>query len=146
MSVIGKQIKKYRTQKGLTQEQLGQLLGVTTQAVSKWERGGTPDAELLPDISQALGVSIDALFGREEQRLTASLARQICQMKNEDAYRYAFSICWEIEIGFMQDISALDDFLNKFIEHSAITTDKTDYFAKMMQDGGVATAMVIIKN
>lgn len=73
--------KKYRTQKGLTQEQLGQLLGVTTQAVSKWERGGTPDAELLPDISQALGVSIDALFGREEQRLTASLARQICQMK-----------------------------------------------------------------
>lgn len=62
MSVIGKQIKKYRTQKGLTQEQLGQLLGVTTQAVSKWERGGTPDAELLPDISQALGVSIDALI------------------------------------------------------------------------------------
>lgn len=146
MSVIGKQIKKYRTQKGLTQEQLGQLLGVTTQAVSKWERGGTPDAELLPDISQALGVSIDALFGREEQRLTASLARQICQMKNENAYRYAFRICRAIEIGFMQDISALDDFLNKFIEHSAITTDKTDYFAKMMQDGGVATAMVIIKN
>lgn len=35
MSVIGKQIKKYRTQKGYTQEQLGQLLGVTTQAVSK---------------------------------------------------------------------------------------------------------------
>lgn len=35
MSAIGKQIKKYRTQKGLTQEQLGQLLGVTTQAVSK---------------------------------------------------------------------------------------------------------------
>ncbi len=117
MSVIGKQIKKYRTQKGLTQEQLGQLLGVTTQAVSKWERGGTPDAELLPDISQALGVSIDAL-------LTASLALQICQMKNENAYRYAFRICRAIEIGFMQDISALDDFLNKFIGRLAITTDK----------------------
>lgn len=140
MSVIGKQIKKYRTQKGYTQEQLGQLLGVTTQAVSKWERGGTPDVELLPDLSNVLGVSIDSLFGREEQRLTASLARKICEMKNEDAYRYAFSICWAIEIGFMQDISALDDFLNKFIEHSAITTDKTDYFSKMMQDGGIATA------
>lgn len=37
-------LKKYRTQKGLTQEQLGQLLGVTTQAVPKWERGGTPNA------------------------------------------------------------------------------------------------------
>lgn len=124
MSVIGKQIKKYRTQKGLTQEQLGQLLGVTTQAVSKWERGGTPDAELLPDISQTLGVSIDALFGREEQRLTASLALQICQMRNENAYRYAFRICRAIEIRFMQDISALDDFLNKFIGRLAITTDK----------------------
>ena len=124
MSVIGKQIKKYCTKKGLTQEQLGQLLGVTTQAVSKWERGGTPDASLLPDISQVLGVSIDALFGCEEQRLTASLALQICQMKNENAYRYAFRICRAIEIGFMQDISALDDFLNKFIGRLAITTDK----------------------
>ena len=50
MSVIGQQIKKYRTLRGITQEQLGNTIGVTTQAVSKWERGGTPDAELLPDI------------------------------------------------------------------------------------------------
>ena len=71
-----------------------------------------------------LGVSIDALFGHEEQRLTASLALQICQMKNEIAYRYAFRICRAIEIGFMQDIYALDDFLNKFIGRLAITTDK----------------------
>lgn len=140
MSVIGKQIKKYRTLKGITQEQLGQLVGVTTQAVSKWECGGTPDAELLPRLSQILSVSIDALFGREEQSFTASLARKICQMPNEEAYRYAFSICWAIEIGLMQDISMLDDFLNIFVEHSAITADKTDYFGKVMQDGGVATA------
>ena len=71
-----------------------------------------------------LGVSIDALFGCEEQRLTASLALQICQMKNENTYRYAFRICRAIEIGFMQDISALDDFLNKFIGRLAITTDQ----------------------
>lgn len=140
MSVIGKQIKKYRTLKGITQEQLGQLVGVTTQVVSKWECGGTPDAELLPRLSQVLSVSIDALFGREEQSFTASLARKICQMPNEEAYRYAFSICWAIEIGLMQDISMLDDFLNIFVEHSAITADKTDYFGKVMQDGGVATA------
>lgn len=140
MSVIGKQIKKYRTSKGITQEELGRQVGVTTQAVSKWERGGTPDAELLPRISQVLCISIDSLFGREEQSLVASLARQICQMPNEEAYRYAFSICWAIEIGLMQDISMLDDFLCTFVEHTAITADKTDYFSKMMQDGGIATA------
>ena len=70
MSVIGKQIKKYRMEKGITQEQLGELAGVTTQAVSKWERGGTPDVELLPSLSEVLNVSIDALFGREEQNLS----------------------------------------------------------------------------
>ena len=140
MSIIGKQIKKYRVAKGITQEQLGQLVGVTTQAVSKWERGGIPDASLLPRLSQVLSVSIDALFGREEQSFVVSLARQICQMPNEEAYRYAFSICWAIEIGLMQDISMLDDFLSTFIEHSAISTDKTDYFAKIMQDGGIANA------
>lgn len=140
MSVIGKQIKKYRCIKGITQEQLGRLVGVTTQAVSKWERGGTPDAELLPHLSQILGVSIDALFGREEQSFVVSLARQICQMPNEEAYRYAFDICWAIEIGLTQDISMIDDFLSTFIKHSAISADKTDYFSKMMQDGGIAGA------
>ncbi|MBQ1239984.1 MAG: helix-turn-helix transcriptional regulator, partial [Ruminococcus sp.] len=44
MSAIGEKIKKYRNQKKYTQEYLGNLIGVTTQAVSKWERGGTPDA------------------------------------------------------------------------------------------------------
>ena len=53
--------KKYRTAKGITQEQLGELVGVTTQAVSKWERGGTPDAELLPQLSEVLEVSIVSL-------------------------------------------------------------------------------------
>ena len=51
MNVISEQIKKYRIANGLTQEQLGQLVGVTTQAVSKWERGGMPDAELLPNLA-----------------------------------------------------------------------------------------------
>lgn len=48
MSVIGQYIKKYQTARGITQEQLGQLVGVSTQAVSKWECGGTPDAQTRP--------------------------------------------------------------------------------------------------
>lgn len=65
-SILGIKIKEFRTKKGITQEELGQLVGVTTQAVSKWERGGTPDAEILPNIARVLDVSIDALFGVEQ--------------------------------------------------------------------------------
>lgn len=48
---------------GLTQEQLAQRLNVSSQAVSKWEKGRFPDAALLPKIAEALNISLDALFG-----------------------------------------------------------------------------------
>ena len=60
---IGNQIKLLRIRRGVTQELLAQELGVTAQAVSKWERGlTTPDIAILPDISAFFGVTIDALF------------------------------------------------------------------------------------
>lgn len=64
-SVIGSQIAKFRKASGLTQEELSRAAGVSTQAVSRWECGGTPDVTLLPAIADRLGVTIDALFGRE---------------------------------------------------------------------------------
>lgn len=139
-SVIGKQIKKYRAKKGITQEQLGNILGVTTQAVSKWERGGTPDAELLPGLATALDVSIDALFGRDEKSIAVTIARHLCQIPSEEAYQYAFGICWALEIGLFQEISLIDDFMSGFIDNSAVTIDETDYFSKLVKDGGIADA------
>ena len=60
---IGNQIKQLRQRRGITQEALAQHLGVTPQAVSKWERGAaTPDIGMLPDISAYFGVTIDELF------------------------------------------------------------------------------------
>lgn len=60
---IGKKIKYLRKGKGVTQEALANHLGVTTQAVSKWENEVTaPDISLLPDISVYFGVTIDELF------------------------------------------------------------------------------------
>lgn len=64
-NLIGNQITKFRKALGLTQEELGRAVGVSTQAVSRWECGGAPDITLLPAIADRLGVSIDALFGRE---------------------------------------------------------------------------------
>ncbi len=64
-NLIGTQIMKFRKAAGLTQEELGRSVGVSTQAVSRWECGGAPDVTLLPAIADRLGVTIDALFGRE---------------------------------------------------------------------------------
>ena len=64
-STLGESIARFRRQAGITQEELGRGVGVTTQAVSRWECGGTPDVELLPAIADRLHVSVDALFGRD---------------------------------------------------------------------------------
>lgn len=56
-------IEYYRKLKGLTQKRLAKLVGVSPQAVSKWEQEGCyPDITLLPDIAEILEVSIDKLF------------------------------------------------------------------------------------
>ena len=60
---IGKNILRYRIEKGLTQAELGDLLGVSAQAVSKWERDKTmPDSFLLPCLADIFGCSIDDLI------------------------------------------------------------------------------------
>ena len=66
---IAEQISTLRKAKGLTQNELGERVGVTFQAVSKWERGETlPDITVLPDLSKVLGTSIDnILLGGERQ-------------------------------------------------------------------------------
>lgn len=63
--LIGIQISKFRKAAGMTQEELGEAVGISGQAVSRWECGGAPDITLLPAIADKLGVTIDALFGRD---------------------------------------------------------------------------------
>lgn len=66
---LNNKLRSLRTAKGITQEQLAEEIGVTAQAVSKWERGmTTPDISLLPDLSVYFGVSIDELFGLTEEK------------------------------------------------------------------------------
>ncbi|MEG6520436.1 helix-turn-helix domain-containing protein [Desulfotomaculum sp. 1211_IL3151] len=61
---FAKNINRYRKEKGLTQEGLAEKLGITYQAVSKWENAqAMPDITLLPEISKVLEVSVDKLLG-----------------------------------------------------------------------------------
>ena len=63
MEMIGKQIRTLRKKKGITQEQLAELLHLSPQAVSKWETGiALPDISLVPMLAGIFGVSTDVLF------------------------------------------------------------------------------------
>ncbi len=61
---IGNVIRKHRSLKGMTQEELAAVLLVTPQAVSRWETGVSyPDIAMIPEIVKVLGVSADELLG-----------------------------------------------------------------------------------
>ncbi len=66
---LGQKIRELRHRDGRTQEALADALGVTSQAISRWEaNGGYPDMEMIPAIANYFGVSIDELFGYENDR------------------------------------------------------------------------------
>lgn len=63
---ISENIARFRKEKGWTQAELGEKIGVSNQAVSKWESGMTlPDVLLLPVLADAFGIYIDELFSRQ---------------------------------------------------------------------------------
>lgn len=65
---FGNKLYEYRTQKGLTQKELGKLLGVTDKAVSKWETGESkPRLDKMTQITELFDTSIDRMLGGEAQ-------------------------------------------------------------------------------
>lgn len=79
---LGKKISELRKEKGITQEELADKLGISPQAVSKWENDlSCPDIMSLPDIADIFGITIDELFGKTKQKLTLQPSDQ---RKNPD--------------------------------------------------------------
>lgn len=63
---IGRFIAELRKQQGLTQAQLGELLGVTNKTISRWENGNyMPEISIIPDLADKLGVSVNELMAGE---------------------------------------------------------------------------------
>ena len=84
---LGEKIKTLRKQKNISQEVLAQYLGVTFQAVSKWENGTTmPDVATIPAIASFFGVSTDELFDFNLYE-TQKQVEAICH----EAYKYRFT-------------------------------------------------------
>lgn len=78
MDTIGKRISEYRKKKNLKQDELAEMLGVSPQAVSKWENDlSCPDISLLPELSRILGASIDEIVqGKKEEPLVSILPEE----------------------------------------------------------------------
>ena len=77
---IGMNIKRLRLAKGLTQEQLAELLTISTAAVSKWEAKNTyPDITMLFPLAEIFGVTVDELLGYDEAKAKADVDKTFAE-------------------------------------------------------------------
>ncbi|MBR4819854.1 MAG: helix-turn-helix transcriptional regulator [Clostridiales bacterium] len=81
---LGTNIRRFRKNKGYTQEELAGLLGVTPQAVSRWEsEAGLPDVSMIVPIAQTLGITTDALLGYQQQSRDDRITQKIFEKMSE---------------------------------------------------------------
>ncbi len=93
-------IKKYRLEKGLTQDELASILGVSAQAVSKWETSETyPDGSLLVPLAGALDVSLDTLFDNSTASMNEFFEkfRNLFASRQENKFHTMRELCWLME-------------------------------------------------
>ncbi len=110
-NILSECIAELRKERGMTQEQLGQSVGVSAQAVSKWEKGGAPDVELLPTLADRLGVTIDALFGRKEGEavdIHQTAARWLHTVPNEQRFDRICRLFWTLAKNMVDTIDMPD--------------------------------------
>ncbi|MBP3292463.1 MAG: helix-turn-helix transcriptional regulator [Clostridia bacterium] len=155
ITTMGERIKELRKNAGMTQEELGAKIGVTAQAVSKWDCGSVPDTELIPKIADCFDVSIDALFGREYENydvynLMSKHIIEAYDMENgeEEVRRRALRNCWvafaaSCGVGmeyhrdyreYEQSETTVDECMNHKNKHSKIYTDKLLAFMDRSED------------
>lgn len=104
----------------MTQEQLGESLGVTNRTVSKWEAGvSSPGIDLIPLIASALGISLDSLFGIESMREPAERSDSITE-----------AVTTAIHQALPR---ALEDALENYLmEHDAISIGNEVYYLSVL--------------
>ncbi len=80
----GDVIRKYRKNKGMTQDEMAARLGVTAPAVNKWERGSTlPDVALLAPIARLLGITTDELLSFKDELTDEEISRYLSRMQKD---------------------------------------------------------------
>ena len=94
---IAASIARLRRERGMTQEALAEVIGVSPQTISKWENSTTyPDVALLPVLADVFGVTIDVLYGREMQQ--SLLPENAIDNVIEHACRTFVGVCYNPEL------------------------------------------------
>ena len=114
---LGKRIRELRKRDGRTQESLAEALGVTSQAISRWEaNGGYPDMEMIPAIANYFHISIDELFGYcsdREEKIKRILAEADGVFEKQGFTYYKGSISEEVKQCIDMLRAAADEFPNE---------------------------------
>lgn len=114
---LGKRIRELRKRDGRTQESLADALGVTSQAISRWEaNGGYPDMEMIPAIANYFNISIDELFGYcldREEKIKRILAETNRIFEKQGFTYYKGSMSEEVNQCIDMLHAAADEFPNE---------------------------------
>lgn len=94
---LARNIRIYRKERGMTQEELAQVLGLSSQALSKWENALTmPDISLLPELSRTLEVSVDKLLGYVSQDRPITIYQKEYQAEGYYWGTVPNSVCYQV--------------------------------------------------
>ncbi len=114
---IGQKIRELRRRDGRTQEMLAEALGVTSQAISRWEAGvGYPDMETVPAIANCFHISIDELFGYNsdrEEKIKSILSESDRVVKSQGFTYYKGCVSEEFKECIEMLRAAADEFPNE---------------------------------
>lgn len=103
---IGNRIKELRAKNKVTQEELAKALQVSTQAVSKWENGGSPDLELVPSIATYFNVTTDYLFDMKNcdiVNIDKKVAKYIQSFDLENRMNVVYDLAFKMSIATRGD-------------------------------------------
>ena len=116
---IGNRIKELRIKNKVTQEELAKALQISTQAVSKWENGGSPDLELVPSIATYFNVTTDYLFDMKENNIfdiEKKLAKYIQSFELKNRMNVLYDLVFKMSIATHGDEIENQEEFNELIE------------------------------